>query len=85
MHPVGEYMLLLASYCSFLFVHLASISPNVPAQFKFYFEYEFFLVIFVTTCLARVKKKVLAGDFRLVLAPREMLFPTEYPPDTLSA
>ena len=62
MHPVDEYKLLLASICSFLFVHLGSITPDVPAQFEFYVDYEFFLIIYVSTCLTRVKK-VLEAPF----------------------
>ena len=47
MHPVDEKKLLLGSICSFLFVHLGSISLYVPAQFESYFDYEFFCKLFM--------------------------------------
>ena len=40
----------------FLFVHLRSISPYVPAQFEFYFDYEFKLFIFPPVSLEARKR-----------------------------
>ena len=63
MLPMDEYKVLLPSICPFLFVHLGSISRYVLVQSEFYADYELFSIIYVSTCLAGVKKNVLADAF----------------------
>ena len=54
--PIDEYKMLLADICPFLFVHLGSISPYVPAQFQFLLTTHF-QAFYASTSLASVKKR----------------------------